>query len=104
MLADPTVLSQREKMMMSVDEESCPSCDVIFVTLQFRSEDSIARSVAVCLGDVVGGENAFPKECVLKPEVVTLLRLIRTFTFELRSCVDRLACKRSVFFKLLLFL
>ena len=30
---------------------------------------------------VVGGENAFPKECVLKPEVVTLLRLIRTFTF-----------------------
>ena len=33
-------------MMLSVDGESCPCCDV-FVSLQFRSEDLIARNVAV---------------------------------------------------------
>ena len=38
---------------MSVDGEGCPCCDVVFVKLRFRSEDSIARSVVVCLPDVV---------------------------------------------------
>ena len=33
-------------MKMSVDGESCPCCDVVCVTLQFRSEDSSTRSVA----------------------------------------------------------
>ena len=43
-------------MMMSVDGESCPCCNVVCVTLQFRLEDSSARSVAglrnfvLCLG------------------------------------------------------
>src|SRR4029434_5645744 len=46
---------------------------------------------------LVGGDNVFPKGSVLKPEVVTLLRLIRTFTFSLRSCVAHLTFKRSVF-------
>ena len=40
-------------MKMSVDGESCPCCDVVDVTLQFRSEDSIARSVAVSADYVV---------------------------------------------------
>ena len=40
-------------IVMSVDGESCPSCDVLFDALQFRPEDSIARSVVVCLQDVV---------------------------------------------------
>ena len=39
-------------MKMSVDGESCPCCDVVCVTLQFRSEDSSARSIAG-LGDFV---------------------------------------------------
>ena len=34
-------------MKMFVDGESCPCCDVVGVTLQFRLEDSIARSVQV---------------------------------------------------------
>ena len=35
----------REEMMLYVDGESCPCCDVS-VSLQFRSEDLTARSVA----------------------------------------------------------
>ena len=52
MLADPTLMRQRRDddvrrgMKMSVDGESCPCCDVVCVTLQVRSEDFIARSVA----------------------------------------------------------
>ena len=52
-IVDPLLVRQREEMMkMSVDEESCPSCD-IFVTMQFRSEDSVARSVAVRFQDIM---------------------------------------------------
>ena len=43
-------MRQREDMVMSVDGESCA---VVFDTLQFRPEDSIASSVVVCLCDVV---------------------------------------------------
>ena len=40
-------------MVKSVDEESCPSCAVVFDILQFRPEDSIASSVVVCLCYIV---------------------------------------------------
>ena len=51
--ADPMLKRQGKEMMKSSVDEGINNCDVVLVTLQFRSEDLIARSVAVCLRVVV---------------------------------------------------
>ena len=47
MFADPMLKRQGKEMMKSSVDEGIRSCDVVFVTLQFRSEDLIAQNVAV---------------------------------------------------------